>query len=182
MGKVINLYVATAFNGGNKNTVAGWVRKNGNPHREPSGTKQLKKIGKKQAELVAGILSVSAALRDVPGGSKVRVYLDNEQIADALDNGDIRNLLKKAYRVNAKHFSAAAHGMLDECVRHKKVEAVHVNSDEDPEAARMLQKAYELAQTTRENINGHQCKKRKGRRGNEDRKAAEASLNDHTMD
>lgn len=177
MSKKLNLYVATAFDKSGKKAVAGWIRKNGNPDRLPSGTKRLKNVGSKQAETVARILSINAALRDVPKNSTLLVHLDNLEIATALNNGDIRALLKRAYQTKAKHFSEAAHGLLDEIARHEKVEAEYVPPKSNHHhAASMIVQAHTLASDVKCNVDEHQKKRRKGRRGPENRAAIAASV------
>lgn len=172
----INLYVSTVFNG--KASVAGWVRKNGEPDKLPSGTRRLKKIGRKKSDLVAKVLSVSAALRDIPNNSQIKLHLTDQNLAEIINSEKISRLLRMAKASDVKFLAEAAHGLLDEIARHRSVSAVAVDARKsaDAESILLLNKAYQIASDVKENVQGRSEKLRKGSRRRYDRDAIAESL------
>lgn len=176
----LNLYVATIFGGKGRESSAGWVRKNGNPDRLPSGSQRIKMAGKKRPEFVARTLAVGAALRDVEKNSSIIVHVGNADIADLINATNFRPYLRKAGQLKADKMVKALQHLDLEIARHQSVKAVYVDKagDDSSDALRMLEKAYNIAAKPDASIKGHGQAKNRCRRKQEDQKAIDESIAD----
>ena len=177
-----NLYVATVFNSRGTEAIAGWVRKNGDPSKLPSGSKRIKNISGKMSERVASILGANAALRDIEKGSRLLLHSTDAQLCELINSGNAVKFVREALRERSKPLVEATQSLVVGLARHS---SVHAECVHDPikhaQSFSMLQKAHEEAKGVKKNVAGHKDKKRKnGNRSAQKRAAIEASLDPDT--
>lgn len=180
----LNLYVIFIQNGRGKDAYAGWVRKNGEPHKLPSGSKRLGNMKKGMPERVAAVLAANAALRDMPNKSRLTLHSTDSELCALINSGDqMMQAFRKAERKGIRPLSKALHGLMDELARHDDVQAKHVTAQQkDASDMSLLEKAYEIASGVKTGVNGNQEKKRKGRKNSTRRQGKNAAIEASTND
>ncbi len=125
-----NVYIASAIDADHEHRVGyAWVKTNGKGKQ--AGSSQPMRLSTQEASTsLADVYAASDALNHLSAGSTVKIYTDNEMLANTL-NRPADNVTKKA-RSHKKHIRKAWTALQDAVDRHEYVSAEVTNAEDPP--------------------------------------------------